>query len=197
MFEHMGLNAVLPLQDACLLPPRLVLQPERLPPVSPATTASVKLANAGGLPLAVHLALEPRSRNLLAPALWLDPGTSSVWDTAPDGGATTPSSDALSTVSRSARSGSGLALSAGTLAEGLTLEQAKSGSSVALSGGAAAPLRLAGELRVPVAVRGSLIRRRECDSHFIALSTRPRAPARRGEGSLFRPPEHAFSGMCL
>ena len=176
---------LMPHQGACLLPPRLVLEPERLPPVSPATTASVKLTNAGGLPLAVHLALEPRSRNLLTPALWLDPGTGSVWETAADGGATRPGSDGLSTASRSARSGSGLALSAGALAEDLTLQQAKSGSGVALSGGAAAPLRLAGELRAPVAVRWSLIRRRECDSHFIALSTRPTAPARRGEGSLF------------
>ena len=79
-------------QEACLRPPLLELQPARLPPVAlpagrsnpntanpnpaePATSLALRLANAGGVALALHLSLEPRSGNLLRPGLWRDPGS--------------------------------------------------------------------------------------------------------------------------
>ena len=207
-------------QEACARPPRLELQPARLPPVvlpagpaspvdpSPAkasASATLRLANAGGVTLALHLSLEPRSGNLLWPWLWLDPGSSYTAACAGNGsGACCRSASGSGGPTRQAGAGApGGAERGGTAnwAECSGRERALTEGGWAAAGGAglelgsgsrdaltegvelragAQPLRLAATLAPPAAVRASLIRRGECDGHFLVLSVRPQAPRHRG-----------------
>ena len=205
-------------------PPLLELQPGRLPPVVlPAAPASpdpvdpnpadssaslaLRVANAGGVTLALHLALEPRSANLLRPGLWLDPGSNYASASAANSsgacchlgsGEGAPTSQAGVTVPACAGVAAWGVCSgherAGALAESGMVAAGGPGSGsgyqdtlfegVELRAGAA-PLRLAATLAAPAALRASLIRRAECDGHLLVLSARPQAPRHRGAQALF------------
>lgn len=206
-------------------PPQLELQPGRLPsrvlpaapaspdpadptPAEPSTLLALRLANTGGVTLALHLALEPRSTNLLLPGLWLDPGsnfTAAFAGNSPGAccrigsGEGTPTSQAGAGAPACSGDAAWGACSgserAGALAESgmVAAEGPGSGSGsgyrdtldegVELRAGAP-PLRLAAALAPPAAVRASLIRRAECDGHFLVLSARPQAPRHRGMQAL-------------
>jgi hypothetical protein len=177
-------------------------------PARPAAAAAITLANAGGLPLAARLSLERRSADTLVPALWLDPAASGTRGLAArDAPACCPLAarvgagpEALGSAGGAAGAGAcaGAATAWGACAGGGAPQGARpeargggpgrgdaaggggAASGVVLRGGAGAMLRLAATLRPPAALRGSLVRRAACDSHFLVLSARPRAPARRG-----------------
>ncbi len=174
----------------------------------PAAAATITLANAGGLPLAARLSLERRSADTLVPALWLDPAASGSRDIAAgDAPACCPlavrvgagpealgSADGAAGAAACAGAVAAWGACAGGGAPQKAPPEASGGgpgwgdavggrggaSGVALRGGAGAALRLAAALRLPAALRGSLVRRAACDSHFLVLSVRPHAPARRG-----------------
>ena len=204
-------------------PPQLELQPGRLPPVvlpaapaspdpadpspaEPSASLALRVANTGGVTLALHLSLEPRSPNLLRPGLWLVPGStysaafagnssraccqSGLGEGAATSQASADAPACSSAAAWSACSGhertGALAGSGRGAAEGPGSGSGYRdtlGEGVELRAGAA-PLRLASTLAPPAAVRMSLIRRAECDGHFLVLSARPQAPRHRGAQAL-------------
>ena len=202
-------------------PPQLEVQPTRLPPmVLPAAPASpdpadphpaessssaaLRLANTGGVTLALHVSVEPRSDDLLRPGLWLDPGSNyTAAFTANSSGACcqlgfgAPTTQAGMVAPGKAACGSNSTWGACFGVEGAgalqgnmaDAEDPGSGSGPryleSLEGGVklragAAPLRSAATLMAPAVLRTSLIRRAECDGHFLVLCSRPQAPRHRG-----------------